>query len=204
MKNPIKLILSTLAVGILAGCASIMSGTTQVISVNSNVNGADVKVNGSSVGQTPYTGQIKRGKDTTIEVSKAGYGTQTVATSTHLEPVFWGNIIFGGVIGSTTDLATGACWEYSPSSYYVNLNQKGVSANEFKKDSELKCYAMTHAEAIRSELAVGSGEHIDAIYTGFFAVQTSRENFLKNARAAMLSAGNNAVSLGEKIAELRI
>lgn len=204
MKNPTKLILTAFAAAILAGCASIVSGTSQVISVNSNVNAADVKVNGSLVGQTPYTGQIKRGKDTVIEVSKAGYGTQSVATSVKLEPIFWGNIIFGGLIGSTTDLVTGACWEYAPASYYVNLNRNGVSANEFRKDSELKCYAMTHAAAIRAELAAGSGEHVDALYSGFFAAQTSRDEFIRNARAIAESVKDNAVSLGEQIASLRI
>ena len=204
MKNHVKLILSLVAAGLLAGCASIVSGTAQVVSINSNVNGADVKVNGSQVGQTPYTGQIKRGKDTVIEVSKPGYGTQTVATMTHLEPIFWGNIIFGGVLGSTTDLVTGACWEYAPASYYVNLTRTGVSMEEFRKDSELKCYAMTHADAIRAELAAGAGEHIDAIYRGFFAGKSTREQFIQNARIALQSARDNAVSVGEQIASLRI
>ena len=201
MKTHIVAILALCAA--FTGCASIVSGTSQVVSINSNVQGATVSINGNQVGSTPFTSSIPRGKDTTVTVSKKGYTSQTIVLSTKLETIFWGNIIFGGLIGSTTDFATGACWEYSPGSYYINLNP-GVSATEFQKDSELKCYAMTHAAAIRAELAAGSGEHIDALYSAFFAAQTSRDAFLKDARAALLAAEDNAVSLGEKIAALRI
>ena len=203
MKNYTKLLILTAAVAVLAGCASIVAGSSQVVSVNSNVDQAEVRINGTTVGRTPFNGQIKRGKDTVVEVSKSGYASQSTTLSTKIEPIFFGNIIFGGVIGSTTDLEKGACWENAPASVYVNLNSKSVSSVEFRKDSELKCYAMTHASAIQAEAAAGSGEHLDALRRGFFA-QVDADAFAKQIIGIANTFSHNAVSFGEAIAALRI
>jgi hypothetical protein len=104
-----------------SGCATIIKGTTQTVSINSNVEGAQVIVNGESVGQTPFTGQIKRKSGTTVTVRKQGYQTKTVTLTTEIEAIFWGNIISGGAIGSTTDLTTGAMYYYAPSTLEVDL-----------------------------------------------------------------------------------
>jgi hypothetical protein len=198
-------ILTTLAlVAALAGCASIVAGTSQVVSINSNVGGATVAINGSQVGVTPFTGSIARGKDTTVTVSKAGYQPQTITLSTKIEPIFFGNIIFGGLIGSTTDLATGALFEYAPSSYYVNLSVgTAMNQKEFIRDTELKFYVMTNGAAIRAELAAGSGEHIDTLHRGFFN-ETERDAFLAAARELAAQSGDSVVNLGEKIAALSL
>lgn len=203
MKNKAKILIITSAIVLLAGCASIVSGTSQVVSVNSNIDQAEVRVNGTTVGKTPYSGQIKRGKDTVVEVSKPGYGTQSTTLSTKLEPIFWGNIIFGGLVGSTTDLATGACWEYAPASVYVNLNQKSLSSADFRKDSELKCYAMTYAAVIQSEASAGSGEHLETLRRGFFS-QIDANAFAQKIVNISKTSRQNAVSFGEAVAALRI
>jgi hypothetical protein len=190
------------AASILAGCASIVAGTSQVVSINSNVSGASVSINGGTVGVTPFTGSIPRGKDTTVTVSKAGYQTQTITLSTKIEPIFFGNIIFGGLIGSTTDLATGALFEYAPSSYYVNLIA-GTTMNQqqFIRDTELKFYVMTNAAAIRDELVAGNGEHIDSLHRAFFA-GIDKASLLSELRAIAANSGRDTVALGEKVAAL--
>lgn len=201
----INRILTTLALtAALSGCASIVAGTSQVISINSNVQGANVMINGGTVGVTPFTGSIPRGKDTTVTVSKAGYQPQTITLSTKIEPIFFGNIIFGGLIGSTTDLATGALFEYAPSSYYVNLTAgTAMSQQEFIRDTELKCYVMTNAAAIRAELANGAGEHLDTLHRAFFA-NADRATLVESVGAIARSTGDNAVALGEKVASLSL
>lgn len=198
-------ILSTLALAAaLAGCASIVAGTSQVVSINANVQGATVAINGSQVGVTPFTGSIARGKDTTVTVSKAGYQPQTITLSTKIEPIFFGNIIFGGLLGSTTDLATGALFEYAPSSYYVNLTAgTAMSQQEFIRDTELKCYVMTNAAAIRAELAEGAGEHLDTLHRAFFA-GADRAVLVDTVGAIARATGNDAVALGEQVASLSL
>ena len=102
-------------------CASILKGTSQVVTINSNVKGATVSVNGVDVGKTPFTGPIPRGSETALRLEKAGYEEKTITLYTEVEPVFWGNIIFGGSFGSSTDYGTGAMYRYSPSTFDIDL-----------------------------------------------------------------------------------
>ena len=97
----------------ITSCATIATGTTQLVTINSNVDGATVSLDGVNVGKTPFTGEIKKnGKVVTIE--KEGYKTYTIALSSSLEGLFWGNIIIGGTLGSITDFASGAAYKYAP------------------------------------------------------------------------------------------
>jgi len=106
----------------LTGCATILKGTSQTVSINSNIDGAEVIVNGKPVGQTPFTGKIERKSASTVTVRKQGYTAKTITLSTETEAVFWGNIIFGGFLGSTTDMTSGAMYYYAPATFEVDLN----------------------------------------------------------------------------------
>ncbi|MDH5232303.1 MAG: PEGA domain-containing protein [Gammaproteobacteria bacterium] len=117
----IGLILSSLVM--FSGCASIVIGKQQDVSINSNVQGADIIVNGMNIGQTPYNGPIQRSSATTVTLKKSGYVEKTVQLDTSIEPMFWGNIIIGGVFGSTTDSATGSMYKYNPATIQIDLAQ---------------------------------------------------------------------------------
>lgn len=108
-----------------AACSTIIKGQSQSVSIDSNVQGADVTVEGNLVGTTPYTGPISRGSSTTVKVSKNGYRSKTVTLSTEIEPIFFGNIIFGGFLGSSTDAGSGAMYKYSPATIQVDLVPEG-------------------------------------------------------------------------------
>ncbi len=124
MKIRILGIISIACLGLFfAGCASIVGGTSQTVSINSNVKGANVIVNGANIGTTPYNGPLKRGKSTTVTLQKDGYETKTITLNTEIESIFWGNIIIGGVLGSTTDLATGAMYKYAPATLQIDLDK---------------------------------------------------------------------------------
>ena len=101
-----SLVLSTL---LLTNCASIVSGSQQELTIDSYPQDTDVYINGSPKGITPLT--IKVGRDVTkqrIEIQKEGYQSSPVNLSTKVNPWFWGNIIIGGLLGSSTDSSTGA------------------------------------------------------------------------------------------------
>jgi PEGA domain len=117
---PMALAIAALAV-LGTGCATIVSGKTQTVTIDSNVKDAEIVVEGTVLGTTPYNGPIKRGKDTTILLRKAGYEKKTFTLNTEVEPVFWGNIICGGFFGSTTDYATGSMYKYAPATINVDL-----------------------------------------------------------------------------------
>lgn len=111
----------------LTSCATIVDGTTQVVSFNSNPSGAEIVLNGVPIGVTPFTSQIERGENKVVLVKKEGYDDQQVMLSTKLNGWFWGNFLFGGLLGSTTDYASGASIEYAPNTYYVTLIPKKAS-----------------------------------------------------------------------------
>jgi hypothetical protein len=151
------------AVTILAaGCATIMKGKTQSISVSSNVDGADVLLDGQKIGTTPFTGPVEKGKDA-LTIQKSGYKTATVVLSKSLEPIFWGNIITGGTLGSITDFASGSAYQYAPATYQVDLKAEGQAQADFERRVAARKFAMIYLDQIASELAKGSGDHLNAL-----------------------------------------
>lgn len=106
-----------------SGCSTMINGKTQKITVNSNVKDAEITANGQLIGRTPFTGLIERNSNTTFTIRKEGYEAKSVTLDTAIEPVFWGNIIIGGVLGSTTDLATGAMYKYAPGTIQIDLEK---------------------------------------------------------------------------------
>jgi len=114
---------AALFISSLIGCSTLVNGTSQMVSINSDVPEAEVMVNGVSVGKTPFSGKIKRSGKTEIKVSKEGYDPVIIKPQTDLPSAFWGNIICGGFLGSTTDAASGATNEYAPNTFYVNLKK---------------------------------------------------------------------------------
>jgi hypothetical protein len=136
---------------IATGCASIVDGTSQVVAFNSNPNGAHVLVNGTEVGVTPLSTQVKRSSDTVVMFRKDGYADQTMTLQTKLNAWFWGNIICGGVLGSTTDGLSGAVREYAPSSYYATLEPTTSGTASARLASGV---SHDHAAAIRDFVLV--------------------------------------------------
>jgi hypothetical protein len=107
----------------LAGCASIVSKSEWPVTVQSNPTGAKcviAKENGVEMhkGETPLTLTLsaKSGffssQDYTITCEKEGYETTKAQMPSSLNGWYWGNIVFGGLIGLViVDPATGAMWK---------------------------------------------------------------------------------------------
>jgi hypothetical protein len=191
-----KSILALSVAALFSGCASIISGTSQAVTIDSNVQGATVSIEGNVVGQTPFSGKIPRKHESVALVSKPGYTAQPVVLTTSFNPVAILSIFWDY---STTDCLTGACWEYAPSTYYVNLRPATSSVEQFRRDSELKAFAMTYYSAIKTELASGSGSKIEAIRKEFFPAM-SQDEFAAKVIAVEAQAAGNAVVFGEALA----
>ncbi|TKB45601.1 PEGA domain-containing protein [Thalassotalea mangrovi] len=119
-----KIVSALVVLTALSGCASIVDGSTQQVTIQSTPAGAEVLINGVSQGVTPLTIDVKRADNTSLTVRKEGYTDQTITMTTKLNSTFWGNVIIGGLPGSTTDAATGASIEYAPGVHYFNLEAK--------------------------------------------------------------------------------
>lgn len=103
---------------LLSGCSTIIEGSTQTVNFST---GMDKQIHAviTSSGRTmpvilPQALAVNKSSNDLVINIKDGNCVlpSTTIVKSHLNPWFWGNIIFGGLIGSTTDSASGAAWEY--------------------------------------------------------------------------------------------
>ncbi len=118
------------------GCASIVSKSDWPVNISSSPSGAEVVVQDQDgivvqQGATPMTVSLPakagffKGARYTMEFSKPGYTQGRTVASAHLNGWYWGNIVFGGLIGMLiVDPATGAMWKL-PQHVYGNLRPLG-------------------------------------------------------------------------------
>lgn len=97
---------------LVTGCASIVTDGTKTINVMTTNNApASITVDGKQF-QAPGPVTVEKdGTDKLLVADGANCKGQAVANR-KIETMFWGNIIFGGFFGSTTDNATGKMWTY--------------------------------------------------------------------------------------------
>lgn len=182
----------------LIGCASIASGTKQSITVTSNVPGAQITHGGVVIGVTPFTGQVPRGEGKSLVITMVGYAEQTIPMSTQITGAFWGNILIGGTTGSTTDMGTGAAYEYAPSNFYVDLVSASRMPLSQRKSTEIKQFAMIHFDAISRDVANGQGEYLKSIC--LLVSGKVDDASLALVKSALMSANGDVVRFGESLA----
>jgi hypothetical protein len=179
----------------LIGCATIVSGTSQVISVNSNVSGATVTLDGQPVGTTPFSGKVSK-KANVLTVSKEGYETVNITMSKSFNAIFFGNIIIGGLLGSTTDLATGAMYEYAPNTFYADLKSKEQSQFDTDNEYQIRKFAMVN----HSQIAIDSnnGEYMLAL-ADLMNSKMERDEAIQNIKVALEISKGDQLSFGDEL-----
>jgi hypothetical protein len=131
------------------------------------------------VGKTPLSVEIDKAQHQTLTFEKEGYKTYTTQLSRKLDNWFWGNILIGDLIGSTTDGVSGAMYEYSPDQYFVTLtpdNNYGIPTSQSRKAKE---FTMAYINEIRLELAAGGGEHTDTLLTMLGVEESQKATAIK-------------------------
>ena len=125
-----KKIITVLAItAFMSGCASIIKGNNQNVNIStSNGKQAEAIVSTASGQQTvtlPTSVSVKTdNKDIVVTVKESNCNnSSTAVVPSRLHPWFWGNIITGGLFGSTTDSVSGAMWRYDES-VIVNVTEK--------------------------------------------------------------------------------
>ena len=106
------------------GCVSIFKGTDQVLTINSAPDGALVSIDGISVGVTPLATKVKKNSASVIMIKKDGYKVQTMPLEKKYDGLALLNIFWDL---STTDLITGAAFEYVPNTYHFELKKEEAS-----------------------------------------------------------------------------
>ncbi|HHT9160120.1 MAG TPA: PEGA domain-containing protein [Candidatus Brocadiaceae bacterium] len=112
-----------MAIGLfMAGCASVIKGTSQTVTFDSNPEGAKVMIDGRPFGVTPLSVSLAKNKYSNITFEKEGYKSRSMVLGKQFDAIALINIFWDL---STTDLITGAIYEYSPNQYYVDLKKVG-------------------------------------------------------------------------------
>lgn len=128
MKIPQLLALSCL----LTSCASIVSKSSYSVTFDSAPTGADITVRDEK-GQIVHSGRaptavtldasdgyFSRGRYE-VEATLPGYNPASTQVSAKLDGWYWGNILFGGLIGMLiVDPLTGAMWRL-PERHVIQL-----------------------------------------------------------------------------------
>lgn len=110
---------------LLSSCASIIKGSSQTVTFQSEPEGAEVIIDGQSRGTTPLTVKLAKNKYDVVTFKKDGYATVNSSLEKKYDAVALLNIFWDL---STTDLISGAAYEYEPNSYFTKLKKKEVEA----------------------------------------------------------------------------
>jgi hypothetical protein len=98
------------------------------IAFTSNLQDMDVYLNNQQIGKYmngAFSYKVKRdGKPKVFTFKKAGYKETSVTLSTSFDNMFWGNMIIGGSLGSSTDSwFTNNSQEYSPNQFFIQMEK---------------------------------------------------------------------------------
>jgi len=166
-------------------CATLISGTTQEVTFNSEPQDVEVTVGGKVIGKTPLTIQLDKKSGQSVEFNLEGYKRQTRSLTTTMDGWFWGNILLGGLIGSTTDGISGSMHEYSPNQYYVTMVADSSSPiNEISSEkSKIKEFIVVSYRQIISDIAKGEGEYLDSLVSILKIEDSNRSESIKKIKS---------------------
>lgn len=123
MKSFMKTIITvgiTSTMLLMTGCASVFKGQDQILTFTSEPDGATVRIDGKVVGQTPVSTKVKKSSVDSISIEKDGFKTETMAPEKRFDNIAFLNIFWDL---STTDLISGAAYEYQPSNFHYKLKK---------------------------------------------------------------------------------
>ena len=205
---------------LLVGCATMISGTTQEMSFQSSPEEVVVtmisRVRGEGpdyvwhdetriLGKTPMTMQLDKEEGRSVIFSRTGYKTVTVKLTTATDPNFWGNIMFGGLIGSTTDSLSGAIIQYAPSQFFVTLTPDGGSRVENStvnspRDKAREFIVRRHT-SIMTDLSKGSGEDLITLLR-LLHIDPDQDTDARRKILALSQVYTDAAAFANHVAEL--
>lgn len=151
------------------GCATIVVGEKQALTFDSEPAGAEIVINGVPMGVTPATITIQKRnyENATVVFKKEGYIEQQATLHTKTTGWFWGNILIGGLLGSSIDSMTGSMLEYEPDKFHVTMPPEKASADEMARldyQQKVRKYLLLSYEHMISDMAKGSGEHLSSLW----------------------------------------
>lgn len=121
-----------LVIALLAstGCASLIDPGPDFVPVSSNPTAAEVYLDGRRVGRTPLTLEVHRKADAIVTVYHEG-GSPPLS---YWVPVvnngaYFGNLLFGGVVGMIIDIAAQNAVKHSQTPLIFDLERQVVESD---------------------------------------------------------------------------
>lgn len=158
-------------------------------------------VAGRVLGKTPLTVPVDRGSNLAITFEKDGYKAHTAQLSPTTNPWFFGNIVLGGLVGSTTDGVSGAIHEFAPDQYFVTLKPETPSGLTTSTPRKIKEIIIAFSGELRHQLATGGGEKVDTILNRL-DVDDSERNTTVKALNQLALANENDLKLANTIIQI--
>ncbi|PVZ68438.1 adenosine deaminase [Pelagibaculum spongiae] len=116
-----KLVAVATAAVLMSGCASVLTDDTTSINIGTSTGEeVTVAIDGQEYTVPGIVSLKKSNADKTI-VSKDNRCAKQTVLKKEIETEFWINLVSGGPLGSTTDMATEKMWTYADS---VEINCK--------------------------------------------------------------------------------
>lgn len=182
-------------------CSSIINGTTQKVTVTSNVQGAEVTLNGAALGRTPVTTRVKREKTSLLIVRKEGYKDYQQQLNTKLDPWFWGNVLIGGLVGSTTDSVTGATHLIDPETIFIQMEpESGSGLSKDPKDAEIRNFIFSSYSNLIKDIKAGKGDYLKSLYSLLGVKENKQKETLDKIRS-MVTLYPTVHELSEEMAK---
>lgn len=155
-----KIISIALSTVILSSCSSIISKSEYSVAIDSSPDGANFVVTNQTgqkihSGVTPSSVTLKsssgyfKGETYTIVLNKDGYATKTFTLRSSVDGWYWGNILFGGLIGMLiVDPATGAMYNL-PNRVDVSIDPEVASTDANKNITIATIESLTEEQISR-------------------------------------------------------
>jgi hypothetical protein len=121
---------------LLSGCATVLNGTSQPVGFQSDPSGAEIELVTGLKCTTPCEYSMKRGDDSRVTFTKAGYEPVTVYIQSRTGGSVAGNILAGGIIGGVVDASNGASNHLYPDPVSVRLARAGSSEQPVLLDKD--------------------------------------------------------------------
>lgn len=204
MRNTLTIIL---LISCISGCATIVSGSAQKLTFDSDPQGAVVTLIGKTkvreIGRTPLTIEVPRRKFQQISLDAEGYESRTLDLTTTLNGWFWGNLVIGGLPGSTTDASSGGSVEYAPQQYFVTLKSKTppVTPVADARARFIKQAFVGFGPEIRLELVAGGGKNLDEVVAALGLTEAERPKAMVTLSALANSEADN-LELARKVIDV--